>query len=63
MQLILGDCLDEMKKMEDNSVDLVLTDPPYGIDIAKNPFRGKFPKKEWDSYTPKKEYFTQSKLL
>ena len=26
-----GDCLDLMQEMEDNSVDLVLTDPPYGI--------------------------------
>ena len=24
-----GDCLDVMRQMEDNSVDLVLTDPPY----------------------------------
>jgi site-specific DNA-methyltransferase (adenine-specific) len=26
-----GDCLDLMKEMPDKSVDLVLTDPPYGI--------------------------------
>lgn len=29
LQLHLGDCLDVMKAMPDNSVDLVLTDPPY----------------------------------
>jgi len=29
MDLILGDCIEEMKKMPDKSVDLVLTDPPY----------------------------------
>lgn len=28
--LYLGDCLEEMKKIEDNSVDLILTDLPYG---------------------------------
>lgn len=28
-QLIHGDCLEEMKKIPDGSVDLVLTDPPY----------------------------------
>ena len=27
-----GDCLEMMKEIEDNSIDLVLTDPPYGID-------------------------------
>ncbi len=26
-----GDCLDLMKQLEDNSVDLVITDPPYNI--------------------------------
>ena len=30
------DCLEGMKKLPDNSVDLILTDPPYGINIAKN---------------------------
>lgn len=27
-----GDCLEILKTLPDNSVDLVLTDPPYGID-------------------------------
>lgn len=30
IQLYLGDCLEEMKKIPDYSVDLVLTDLPYG---------------------------------
>lgn len=25
-----GDCMEELKKLEDESVDLILTDPPYG---------------------------------
>ena len=29
-RLILGDCLERMKEIPDGSVDLVLTDPPYG---------------------------------
>ena len=28
--LMKGDCLEVMKYIPDNSVDLVLTDPPYG---------------------------------
>lgn len=28
-QWIHGDCLKELKKMEDNSVDLIITSPPY----------------------------------
>jgi len=30
-QIICGDCLEVMKTFPDKSVDLVLTDPPYGI--------------------------------
>ena len=30
-------------------VDLVLTDPPYGIGLAANPFRQKFESSEWDN--------------
>lgn len=28
--LLLGDCLERMKEIPDGSVDLILTDPPYG---------------------------------
>lgn len=31
MQLIHGDCLEAMRRMEENSVDAVVTDPPYGL--------------------------------
>jgi len=53
------DCLEAMKLMPDKSVDLVLTDPPYGIGIANNPFRQKFEKSDWDNSTPSKEYFDE----
>jgi len=29
--LYCGDCLEIMKKFPEESVDLVLTDPPYGV--------------------------------
>ena len=34
-QLLFGDCLEEMKKIPDGSVDMVLTDPPYGTTACK----------------------------
>jgi len=34
-KLILGDCLEKMKSIPDKSIDLVLTDPPYGIGADK----------------------------
>ena len=34
-RLMLGDCLERMKEIPDGSVDLVLTDPPYGTTACK----------------------------
>jgi site-specific DNA-methyltransferase (adenine-specific) len=36
MKLIHGDCLEEMKHIESGSVDMVLTDPPYGMSFQSN---------------------------
>ena len=33
--IIHGDCLEELKKLDDNSVDAVVTDPPYGLSNTK----------------------------
>jgi len=43
IELILGDCLVEMKKIPDKSIDLVLTDPPYGIGKAEWDYIDFFP--------------------
>jgi site-specific DNA-methyltransferase (adenine-specific) len=48
VDLRCGDCLELMKEIPDGSIDAVITDPPYGIGIASNPFRQKFKKQEWD---------------
>ena len=37
-KIIYGDCIEVMKEMESDSVDLVVTDPPYGIGINKMNF-------------------------
>lgn len=34
--IICNDCLEVMKQLPDKCVDLVLTDPPYGIGIVEN---------------------------
>lgn len=44
MILYQGDCLEIMKSLPDNSVDAVITDPPYGL---------KFMCKKWDYDVPK----------
>ena len=30
------DCLDKLKELEDNSVDSIITDPPYGLNFMNN---------------------------
>ena len=30
INLMQGDCLEKMKEIESGSVDMILTDPPYG---------------------------------
>ncbi len=47
-QIILGDCVDEMKKLPDNIANLVVTDPPYGIDFESRLRADTFNKIEGD---------------
>lgn len=47
--LIQGDCLEEMKKIPDESVDLILTDPPYGMSFQSNYRKEKHSKIEGDN--------------
>ena len=64
-KITCADCMDILKQLPDKCVDLVLTDPPYGIGESKgkNKSRGKlaiakdYGNKDWDSKIPQKEVF------
>lgn len=47
IRIYLGDCRDILPSLE--PVDLVLTDPPYGINIAANTIRQKYEPQGWDA--------------
>ena len=49
--IICSDCLVHMKTMPDNSVDAIVTDPPYGLS-----FMGK----KWDYDVPSQEIWEQA---
>mgnify|MGYP006406914805 CR=1 FL=1 len=53
INLMLGDCLERMKEIESGSVDMILTDPPYGtvkgIADSESIKHGMKGKTEWDS--------------
>lgn len=51
-ELYLGDCLEMMKDIPDGSVDMVLTDPPYGTTACK-----------WDSVIPFEPMWEQLKRV
>ncbi len=49
LQLLQGDCLEKMKDIPDESVDLVLTDPPYGFFLREEAWDKTVPSsKIWD---------------
>ena len=51
-KLMLGDCLNRMKEIPDGSVDLILTDPPYGTTACK-----------WDSVIPFEPMWVELKRI
>lgn len=51
-EIIQGDCLEILKSFPDNSVDAVVTDPPYGIGI-----------KDWDSEVAIHEFLKEAKRI
>lgn len=63
-----ADCLDILRQLPDKSIDLILTDPPYGLGIdgqkeskSKNPKHNRkaHEKKDWDSCIPDVEIFRE----
>ena len=51
MEVITGDCLEVMPTLDENSVDAIVTDPPYGLS-----FMGK----AWDHAVPGVEFWTEA---
>jgi site-specific DNA-methyltransferase (adenine-specific) len=52
INLMLGDCLERMKEIPDGSIDMVMTDPPYGTTACK-----------WDSVIPLEPMWEQLKRI
>ena len=52
INLMLGDCLERMKEIPSGSVDMILTDPPYGTTACK-----------WDSIIPLEPMWEQLKRI
>jgi len=69
--IIQGDCIEELKKLPENSVDAIITDPPYmisqeGKKLSRKSLSSKSWKRnmdvkldfgKWDSFKDEKEFF------
>lgn len=71
-RIINADCMDILRELPDKYVDLVLTDPPYGIDYGGQLIKGEefkfntnkhgwrnFGNNEWDKERPSEEIFKE----
>ena len=52
MKLYNGDCLEVMKAIHDKSIDLIITSPPYNVDLGNN----KYNKTPYNTYNDNKEH-------
>ncbi|GAB4433921.1 MAG: site-specific DNA-methyltransferase [bacterium] len=66
-KIYLGDCIELMKKIPDDSIDLIFADPPYNLQLNSELYRPNQTKvdavnDEWDKFSSFKEYddFTYS---
>lgn len=70
IDLLIGDCFDYMKTIPDKSVDIILTDPPYGKHYHNGASRGKkgfgaarhvkySSSINWDDHIPSKFVFSE----
>ena len=53
-KIICGDAIEELRKFSENSVDSIVTDPPYGL---------AFMNKEWDNPAKQKELIEREGIL
>jgi DNA modification methylase len=62
-----AEALDVLRSLPDNAFDLCLTDPPYGVGIARKGEVGKsrhrFAPSDWDAKRPAREYFDQIRRI
>lgn len=59
--IIQGDCITLLKKLPDNSVDLIFADPPYNLQLNGELYRPNQTKvdavnDEWDKFDSMQEY-------
>ena len=73
-KIINADSLTVLKQLPDKCIDLILTDPPYGINVSKSVYNveagqkrshnakavaGTYKHADWDCAIPAKEYFDE----
>jgi DNA modification methylase len=67
--IIFGDCIEELKNIDDDSIDLIFADPPYNLQLSEILIRPNGTvvdgvKEDWDNFSSFEEYdiFTKNWL-
>jgi modification methylase len=60
-QIVHGDCIEILKSLPENSVDLIFADPPYNLQLTKELYRPNMSKVDavndgWDKFSTFQEY-------
>ena len=60
-QILQGNCIEILKSLPENSVDLVFADPPYNLQLQKDLYRPDFSKvdavnNKWDKFNSFADY-------
>ena len=71
-KITCADCMDILKQLPDKCIDLVLTDPPYGIDVIDSHYDNRvrrsanckadsrhYTRSDWDKSIPNKHLFDE----
>ena len=65
--IIHADCMDVLKTFSDNQFDLLITDPPYGLNLAKRGSIGgranAFTPMDWDITIPSRKCFDEMRRV
>lgn len=63
LQIVHGNCLDHLPQLSDNSIDLIIADPPYNVydaDAVKSPFQRRNKDVTWDRFDTDFLQFSQA---
>lgn len=60
-EIVLGDCITEMRKLAENSFNLIIADPPYNLNKDFGPWKESERRAEWKNWT--RQWLTEAQRV